>query len=391
MVKYLIRRRFLSGWLLSALFATSLLPGSALASPPLPKEPAGVTVLPRTPGAHWVWVNDIAFFNMTDGRATLVNGDTGAMLGMLSTGYGFTGVVIPRHGHVIYSPESYYSLGTRGVRRDVVSIYDARHLTPVDEITIPAKRAAIMPTTSASALTDDGRFLLVYNFTPAQSVTVVDTRTRRFVGEVDTPGCALVYPTGPRSFFSICSDGALLQVRLNDQGHAARITRTRQLFNPQKDPIEERGVRDGSTWWFTSFHGWVYPIEHTDHGMRVGRRWSLFTPAQRQRHWRTGGLQYLAIYRRAGELYAIVHRGNVASRKAPGKQVWVYNIAARRRVRRIRLRDPAGSILVTQDKHPLLFTCFLGNRSLEVYGARTGRYLRTVADVAETPTTLVSP
>lgn len=371
--------------------ALALLPGGAAASPPLPSEPVGVTVLPPSPGPHWVWVNDIAFFNMTDGRATLVNGDTGAMLGMLSTGYGFSGVVLPRHGNVIYSPESYYSLGTRGVRRDVVSIYDARRLTPLDEITIPAKRAAIMPTTSAAALTDDDRFLLIYNFTPAQSVTVVDTRTRRFVDEIDTPGCALVYPTGPRSFFSICSDGALLQVRLDNRGHAAQVKRTRQLFNPGRDPLEERGVRDGNTWWFTSFHGWAYPVEHTAHGMRVGHRWSLFTPAQRARHWRTGGLQYLAIYRRADELYMIVHRGNLASRKAPGKQVWVYNIASRRRVRRIRLRDPAGSILVTQDKHPVLFTCFLGRRSLEVYGARTGRYLRTVTDVAETPTILVSP
>ena len=58
-----------------------------------------------------------------------------------------------------------------------------------------------MPMMANSELTDDERFLLIYNFNPAQSVTVVDTKTRKFVGEIETAGCALVYPTGPRSFF----------------------------------------------------------------------------------------------------------------------------------------------------------------------------------------------
>ena len=391
MLGYLKRRSVLTGWLWAVVCAAVWLPGIAFATPPLPDEPSGSVVLPATPGAHWVWVNDIAFFNMTDGRATLVNGDTGKMLGMLSTGYGFTGVVLPKHGNVIYSPESYYSRGTRGVRTDLVTIYNARSLSPEEEITIPPKRAAIMPMRSASALTDDDRFLLIYDFTPAQSVTVVDTRSRKFVGEIGTPGCALVYPTGPRSFFSICSDGALLEVKLNNNGGAASVTRTKQLFDPNKDPLAEEGMRDGNTWWFTSFHGWVYPIEHTDHGMRVGKRWSLFTSAERAKHWRSGGLQYLAVYRRTHELYVIVHQGDLATHKNPGKEVWVYSLRTHRRVREIALRAMTGSILVTQDRHPVLFTCFLGSRDLGVYNALTGKYLRTVADVAETPTTMVAP
>ena len=385
------RRRSVPSRWLTALLCAVLVPGLAKAGPPLPNEPASTETLPSVPGPHWVWVNDIAFFNMPDGRATLVDGDKGTMLGMLSTGYGFTGLVIPKHGDVIYSPESYYSLGTRGVRTDVVSLYDARRLTPLAEIAIPPKRAAVMPMRSAAALTDDDRFLLIYNFTPAQSVTVVDTRTRRFVGEINTPGCALVYPTGKRSFFSICADGALLQARLDEAGHAASLARTRPLFDPQKDPLAEEGVREGHTWWFTSFHGWVYPLEHSAQGMRVGHRWSLFTAAERAQHWRTGGLQYLALYRRTGRLYAIVHRGNLASHKDPGKEIWVYDLATRRRVQRIRLRHKAGSILVTQDGKPLLFTCFMGSGALQVYDARTGRYLRTVSSIAETPTTMVPP
>lgn len=376
---------------LAALACAALLPFVANAGTPLPNEPASVEMLPSPPSPHWVWVNDIAFFNMPDGRATLVDGDKGTVLGMLSTGYGYVGVVIPKHGQVIYSPESYYSRGTRGIRTDVVTLYDPRRLSPMHEVAIPAKRAAILSTSGAAALTDDERFLLIYNFTPAQSVTVVDTRSRKFVGEISTPGCALVYPTGPRSFFSICGDGALLAVSLDDAGHATSVRRTAKLFDSQKDPVAEGGVRVGNTWWFTSFNGMVYPFEVTRQGVGVGQPWPLFSAAELAQGWRTGGLQYLAAYRASGLLYVVVHQGSLATHKDPGKEVWVYDLKLRRRVRRIALRHKAGSILVSQDGSPLLFTCFLGSGALQVYDARTGRYLRTVDSVGETPTYMVSP
>lgn len=374
---------------LALLACAVLLPRLTMASPPLPNEPASSEVLVSASAPHWVWVNDIPF--VPDSRATLVDGDAGRMLGMLSAGYGFSGVVLSHMGDIIYSLESYYSRGTRGKRTDVVTLYDARRLAPVGEIALPPKRAVTMPMTDAAALTDDDRFLLVYNFTPAQSVTVVDTRTRRFIGEIGTPGCALVYPTGARSFFSICADGALLEVRLDDAGHAAALTRTAQLFDPEKDPLAEEGMRAGNTWWFTSFHGWVYPLEHTAKGTRLGRQWSLFTPAERLQHWRTGGLQYLALDRRTDRLYVIVHQGNLATHKDPGKEVWVYDLGRDQQVQKIRLRQPAGSVLVTQDRNPLLFTCSLSDSALQVYDARTGGYLRAIASVTAMPATLVSP
>lgn len=369
---------------------TTLLSTLAAAGPPLANEPASTAVLPLA-APHWVWVNDIAFFNMPDGRATLVDGDTGAVLGMLSTGYNFNAVVIPRRGSVIYSPESYYSRGTRGVRTDVVTLYDTRTLAPIGEIPIPIERAAIMPTRSAAALTDDDRFLLIYDFAPAQSVTIVDTRSRKLVGKVGIPGCALIYPTGPRRFFSICADGALLEVTLDDAGRAARLERTAPLFDPERDPLGEAGVRAGNTWWFTSFDGFVYPIRSTGQGILRGRRWSLFSAAERAQHWRTGGLQYLAVYRPSDWLYVIVHRGNLATHKDPGKAVWIYDLRTRQRVQRIQLLRAADSVLVSQDRAPLLFTCFLGDGALQIYDARTSRYLRTVGSVAETPTVMASP
>ena len=246
------------------------------------------------PGPHWVWVNDFVFHHMADGKSFLVDGDSGRMLGMLSTGFGFNGVVLPGNGSEILSPETYFSRHTRGTRTDVVTIYDGRKLSPVAKCGIPPKRVSAMPMLAQARLTDDDRFLLIYNYTPAQSVTVVDVPARKFVGEIDTAGCALVYPTGPRGFFSLCGDGTALAVQLDDAGTAKSKTRTPKLFDPVKDPVTEKGVRVGNTWLFVTFTGEVVPIEATGAGIRAGQRWSLLDDADRKASWRPGGMQHLA-------------------------------------------------------------------------------------------------
>ena len=100
-----------------------LLPGLGQAEiKPEPMPPS--VILPAEPDPHWVWVNDIVFHHMADGKAYLVDGDSGEFLGMLSTGVGFIGLVLPSDYSQIYSPETYFSRGTRGERTDVIS-----HLT----------------------------------------------------------------------------------------------------------------------------------------------------------------------------------------------------------------------------------------------------------------------
>src|SRR5256885_16933653 len=102
-----------------------------------------------------------------------------------------------------------------------------------------------MPMPGAQALTDDDRFLLIYNYSPSQSLAVVDTRSRKFVGEIEIAGGALVYPTGPLTFFSICGDGALLVTTLTDEDKMARSARTAAFIDVLNDPLTEKGVRRG--------------------------------------------------------------------------------------------------------------------------------------------------
>jgi methylamine dehydrogenase heavy chain len=346
--------------------------------------------LPAASNPHWVWVNDIVFMHTADGKAFLIDGDAGRMLGMLSTGYGFGGVVLPRSRAQILSPETYFSRGTRGTRTDVVTYYDPRKLSATGEVPIEPKRVSAMPMLAQSGLTDDDRFLLVYNFTPAQSISVVDVQNKTSVGEIDGGGCALVYPTGPRSYFSLCGDGSVLTVQLDDKGAAANRARTEPLFDPVKDPVTEKGVRVGDTWWFATFSGQMIPIETTAKGTRAGQTWSLLDDAARTEQWLPGGMQHLTVHVATKRLYSLMHVGGLNSHKDPGSEIWVYDLATHKRLQRIKLEDPATSIAITQDAEPLLFAIFIGAPKVDVYDPKSGQRLRVVKDIGLTPTTLVT-
>lgn len=369
--------------LLASLFAS----GSDAAE--ITPDPLVADQLPAQPGAHWVWVNDVVFHHMADGKAFLLDGDSGRMLGMLSTGFSFNGVVLGKSGAEILSPETYFSRGTRGTRTDVVTFYAPRTLSPVAEVTIPPKRASTIPQLANSRLTDDFRFLLLYNYTPAQSVTVVDVPARKFVGEIETPGCALVYPTGRRAFFSLCGDGAALQVQLDDNGRAASRSRTAQLFDPLTDPVTEKGVRDGNDWLFATFAGNAVRLAPGASGITAAT-WSLLDEADRRDSWRPGGMQHLALHATTRRLYSLMHVGGADSHKDPGTEVWVYDVAGKKRTQRIVLQEMATSIAVTQDAKPLLFAIFIGAQKVDVYDALSGKFLRSIGEIGFTPTTLVT-
>jgi methylamine dehydrogenase heavy chain len=356
----------------------------------VPVDPLGATQLPPQPSPHWVWVNDVVFHHMVDGKAFLLDGDSGRMLGMLNTGFGYNGIVLGKAGSELLSPETYFSRGTRGTRTDVVTYYDPRTLSPVAEVPIPAKKASTMPMLANARLTDDARFLLIYNFTPAQSVSVVDVRAHKFVGEIEIPGCALIYPTGPRAFFSLCGDGAALQVGLSESGQVASRSRSARLVDPVDDPVTEKAVRDGSGWVFVTFSGNVVRIDATNSVLQAQASWSLLDATDRKESWRPGGMQHLALHGPTRRLYSVMHVGGPDSHKDPGTEAWVYDLARRKRIQRIALKDPTTSIAVTGDAKPLLFALFIGAPKVDVYDALSGRFLRSIGEIGFSPTTLVT-
>ena len=161
----------------------------------------------------------------------------------------------------IYVPEIYYSRGTRGERTDIVAIYDTTHLENIGEVIIPPKRATGMPHRAYQGISDDGRFVYVANMTPATSVSVVDVTERRFVGEIEIAGCNLIYPTGNRSFATLCGDGTLGLIELDEQGNVKSKTHSAKFFDPDKDPPEEKASRHGDTWLFFRSTVTIHPVK----------------------------------------------------------------------------------------------------------------------------------
>lgn len=347
--------------------------------------PETATTAPLPAGPHQVWLHDIAGISYT--KATLFDADTGRVLGSVDTGYLGMKLELSAKTPRFFAAETYLSRGFRGERTDVVTIYDAKTLRPVGEIGIPAKRLLGMPTTAHSTLLDDERFLVAYNFSPASTVSVVDLERQSFAGEIELAGCALLYPIGPRRFASLCGDGGLLELTLDDQGHEQRRKVYPKLFDPSTDPLLEKAVRAGSTWYFVSFGGDVHPVDASGAELAFGAKWPLASPAERAEKWLPGGLQPFAVHAASGRLYALVHKGERDTHKEPGETVWVFDLATKKRVQTIALSEPATSIALSSDA-ALLYAAFLGSPTLSVYDARGGKRLRGIERAAAWPALL---
>jgi len=379
-----------------------------------------VETLPQPPHAHWVWTSDLVLQ-----RSALMDADSGRFLGMINGGYGTIMPLFARTRPEIYIPATYYSRGTHGARTDVVEIYDPTTLAVTGEVEIPPKRATNAVALGHAALSDDDRFLALFNWTTGTSLSIVDVAAHRFAAELRTPGCSLVYAAGPRRWLSLCADGAAFTLTLDDQGGEASRAMSAPFFDPKIDPITEKAVRVGDTWLFVSFEGVIHPVDVSGPELRFGETWPLFTADDRRENWRIGGEQHLAAHAKSGRLYALVHRGPVDTHKDPGEEVWVYDIASHRRLQRIPLKNPGftiygfpisgssvvpgsvnrvidwlvdhvapplvGFITVTQDDAPLLITSSQFSGSIAVYDARDGAFVRRVGPTGWTSDVLVAP
>jgi len=371
-----------------ALFAALWTVGSGAA--PLQAEQRFVEKL-GPPGPHWIFVYDENFLGYLDSKVYLFDADNGTMLGMLSTGAFGNAVEFAPDFSAIYVPELYYSRGTRGERTDIVAIYDTTELENVGEVIIPPKRATGMPHRAYQGISDDGRFVYVANMTPATSVSVVDVTARKFVTEIEIAGCNLIYPTGNRSFATLCGDGTLGLIELDEQGNVKSKTHTTKFFDPDNEPLTEKASRYGDTWLFFSFDGYVHPVKFANGKVEIGKRWSLFSDKERAQNWKVGGQQFNAVHQGLGRLYVIVHQGGPYGHKEGGKDVWVYDLATKKGAGQFPLANVASNLAVTKDAAPLLITAEPARPAVDVHDALTGALLRTIDGPPSVPSFIQVP
>ena len=376
-----MRTRYLPG------AAVLLLVSSTCIAELAPEPRNRVERLPE-PDPHWVWVNDVSVYSMPDGKSHLIDGDSGSYLGVINSGYGFLNLTIPVDYERIYAVETYYSRGTRGQRTDLISIYDPETLSFIDEIAIPAKRASTIPTLWNAVLTDDQSFMVVFNLTPAASLTVVDLAKGDYAGEIPIPGCGFALPAGGRRIASICGDGTLMLTGLAPDGSLETRSRSAAFFDPHTDPVTEKAVRYGDSYLFVTIEGILHQVDVSRATPHFPEPWSLVSDTERRLSWRMGGLQHLAAHAATDRLYALMLQGDRERHKDSGVEVWVWDLKSRHRLQRIILREVADSIQVSADEAPLLFTVSLGSRSLEIYDALSGKHLRSVSELGQTPSIL---
>lgn len=362
--------------------ATPILIGATLAAlaarasefpTPLPADTGHkVETLPAKYPTSW------AFLNYASDRIELrnVGSDTRDVKAQLQAHDSATLLVADKRPE-IYVADTVWSRGVRGTRTDFITIYDAQTLNAADEIVLPGGKRGLMTAMEGMfAFTDDQRLALVFDFTPASSVTVVDLVKRRVLGDIDIPGCSLVFPTGVRGFSTLCSSGTLLTVRLDEKGAAAGRSESK-AFNPlDTDPLFTSSAVVGGVRYFPSLHGRVQPIDMKTDDVKVLPDWPLASAAEQSAHWRPGGWQVIAADEKL--LYVLMQaNAEEGTHKDPANEVWVFNPATKARVRRMRLVRPGSSVALSHGATPLLLVQ-AGDR-LDVYDPQYGNLIRSLA------------
>ena len=354
----------------------------------LQPEPVGrILKLPAAYPDHWVVVHDISFFHMLEGKLVVVDplGETAGdqIKGMMTASF-ISAYERNRARGEHYVMESFFARGGRGGERtDVVTIYDSTTLAVAAEVIVPPKRVTGMPKRTISALLQDGRFLAIYNFTPAQSISIVDLAERVYVGEVATPGCGFVMATGPRGFSSICSDGTFLTTFLDAAGARSDSVKSEVVFDPDADPVFEAPMMRDGVAYFVTFQGEVLPVDLRAATPSFGARWALDADAARA-GWRPGGSVPMTVDA-AGTGYVLMHPGGgEGTHKNPGTEVWRYDLANKTRSKRLTLQQPGLSLATSGTEKRWLFVTNV-NMGVDVYDLPSGRYVKTLAIPGDTP------
>ncbi|MCW6530060.1 amine dehydrogenase [Sphingomonas sp. MMSM20] len=362
-------------------------PGTGTA--PLPEETIpSVTPLPAQWPKSWVLINDLNFNAIVDGRVVVV--DTASAdhpLKAIVRSAQFGNSLYSAKRQEILTAETFYSRLTRGERTDAITFWDMKDLKPKGEIVLPGgKRQLSVVYPHLFQFTNDEKWALVANFTPAQSVTVVDLDARKVLNEIDLPGCSQIYPTGPRGFSSLCADGSIFSATLDAQGKVATSKTIKTVQDIDNQPLFSNPAMVGQTAWFISQKGLLQGFDLSGEVAKViPGSFSVGTAPGATPEWRPSGWQVINSDA-AGRLYVLMNpAGKEGSHKDGGTEVWVIDPAKKARVARIALKGQSIAVAVTREAQPHMVVS-RADGAIDVYDAASGAFVRSLgATVAFSP------
>jgi len=333
------------------------------------RDPPPVSQTMPDPGENW-------FMSVTDDAGYIYDASSGEMYGLISIS-GHTPAIQPNPARrEFYAAASYYSRGSYGDRTDVLTIHDYDNLSPIAEVDIPNKITSLSYR-AYIGLMSEGRYVGVSNMTPAQSVSIVDVENRRFIGEISTPGCALIMPVENNGFLNICGDGTLQLIQLNASGNEANRVRSARFFDVMVDPVYDQPIATADGWLLISNHGKAFNVSTSGASINIGDEWSIVSEEDVDETWLPGGRQPFTVHRDFGFLYALMHQGEEYTHHEAGSEIWVIDINTERRIARIELETAGTNVMVTQEAEPKLV---VGDKEggTHVYDAITFRYDRKI-------------
>ncbi len=220
---------------------------------------------------------------------------------------------------------------------------------------------------------------------------MVATTDMSYKGEIEIPGCALVFPSAPGRFASVCADGTLLTVQ-HDEALEATSERSAAFFDAENDPVFEHAAFDKRAGMvhFLTYEGKLISADLSGDTPTFAPAWSLLSAADRKNKWRPGGWMPVSYNAATGRLYVLMHRGLKWTHKQAGEEVWVYNMKTKKRIQRIKLGAAhAHTLKVTNDDKPILFT-LTETAALYAWDAKTGKNRGKLEGVGLSPYVLMA-
>jgi methylamine dehydrogenase heavy chain len=348
-------------------------------------EVAAAQLKPETVGKSTLPDPEDSWFMITTWYegSYIFDGDTGEMQGLISHNFYTPAVEINLSRNEAYLVESWYSRGVRGTREDVLTVVDMKDLSTKTEIDIPNKASALKLKNHIGLLGDQ-RHIVIFNMTPAQSVSIVDVVDGEFAGEISTPGCAVIMPSGERGFMMICGDGSLQYIGLDPDGSETSRERSKPFFVVDEDPVFDKPMKLGAGWLLISHEGLAYPIDMNKNRFNISDSWSLLSDEDKEEKWRPGGAQPFSVHHGSNLLYVLMHQGEVDTHSENGTEVWVYDIERRKRTGKMTLENEVSHILSSQEENPRLYVID-EEMKLQIYDGHTFRHLRTIEEPGPHP------
>lgn len=322
--------------------------GKYVNAEPLPLEDVGESVVISEYKDSFVFAHNMNFYSILDGNIGLIDvaADTQEFKGMLAAGQMalFAESTVRNE---LYVAESYYSRGSRGTETDVLTIYDKMTLAPIDEIILPGgKRFQSVTQKGAFQLIDNDRLAVVFNFTPASSVTIVNLETRKVQQEFPITGCMLTFPLKGAAFATLCGNGSVASYSIAADGSVKEVV-SDPFNNIDDDPMFMKSGRLDDVEYFPTFQGNVRPIDVSTDIAKPLEQWSLVTKAERAQNWRPSGWQIVTA-KPNGNLFVLMQKNAVeGSHKEGGSEVWVFDVTTKKKIQTIKLRNGGLTIEVT--------------------------------------------